>query len=205
MLRTLFYLFVLAAVCFGGELQTVKEPDGPITKRVMLVLDVSGSMVTQKKIPESLSCLKTIAEQPIDEMELAVLIFSDETKRWDGIPDEDAKIPKGWAALPSEEAVKAAQDFVTTNVMNNNTRYLSALQAALSEPRDQLTIVLITDGIGIYAFDQQITLTKVQELQEWRVQEGYGKAVIYAINIGRLQDWLTELVKLGGGGHYRVE
>jgi len=201
--RTLFYLFVLAAVCLGGDLQVVHEPAGPITKRVLLVVDVSGSMKSANRITDAIEAIKTITQQPIDEMEFGLLVFSDQTRRWPGIPEEG--VPKGWAALPSDEAIKSAQEFVESNVIDSNTLYTSALTEALNEKRDNLSIVLISDGLGLYSSDLTAALASCTERQAWREQAGLGKAVIYVINIGKSQDWLTDLAKIGGGGHYRIE
>lgn len=198
-------LVCLVSIVYGQELIPVVEPTARVTKNVMLVIDVSGSVKNTGRIPNSLAQLREIANQPVDSMELAVLAFTEEQHRWKGIPEPENNIAEGWAGLPSENAIKEAQDWLVGVDTGTSTRFTPALETALREPRADLTIFVITDGIAQYAGEPDTTIAAVAGLQEWRVQQGYGKAVIYAIQFGRQQDWLGKLVTLGGGGFYHLK
>ena len=204
MRHTIFNLILLTSIALAqSKMEVVVEPEARVTKRVMFIIDVSGSMTNDNRIPVAIRKMQEITNQPIDDYEFAVIVFSDNIERWEGLPDEDT--PKGWAKLPSVEAISNAQKFVSCGRDHDGTDFAPPLIAALSEPRKDLTLVLITDGIFDHAYHEApFILNTISSLQQWREKSGLGRAVIYAIELEH-KDWLKQLVKLGDGGLFYSE
>lgn len=192
----------LAAAVFADTMVTVVEPETPLTKRVMLLIDLSGSMATQNRVSRALAAIEDITKQPIDDMHLAVIAFSDSTRRWPGIPEEG--IPKDWAALPSEIAPKKAQEWIEENNCGGGTIYENPFRLALEEPTKDLSIILISDGITEVQGEPANVFNTVRAKQAWRTQQGLGRAVIYGLMLDDCY-WMKDLVKENGGGLFQLK
>ncbi len=177
----------------------------PLSKRVLFVVDVSGSMAGMKFDRASQAVLE-IAGQPVDEMEIGLIAFDNHPSRWPGIPEEGVEgrpgVPKGWAALPSQEAVDDASTWLRKINPTGGTRAIPAMEAALAEDRNQLSIVLVTDG-QFYQETSAKILAAVKEAQKRRVDKGLGRAVVLVYGVGDTHSILEELGKRGHGGFYR--
>ena len=191
-------LLILTSFALAGEIKETVAPKERLTKHVFLLVDVSGSITTKGKIPDALKAIRMITKQDTDDMEIALMVFDSNQARWPGIPDEHTRA--GWAKLPSEEAVKQAQGFVELNTTAGGTWFQGPLQTALQEKREDLSIVLISDGDNNQEGDDSIlgTVSKAQELRE----KEYGRAVIYVIDLTGDEDWMRQLASQNGGGHY---
>lgn len=156
-------------------------------------------------VPTMLGFVEMVTQQPIDDMRLAVIAFDSAPYRWDGVPDEENKIPKGWAALPSKEAVDDAQSFIISNLHDRFTYFSSPVLAALDEPVNDLSIILVTDGKPTMPHEITTLLSEVTARQAIREEKGLGKAVIYTVFIGVGNvDWLKVLSEGNGGGYFRT-
>lgn len=193
-------LFGIASIlgCLA-ELVTVVSPETRLTKRVMFVVDVSGSMKGDK-FSDALAAVEKIAAQPVDELEIAVLAFNAGPTRWEGIPEPD-KIPFGWAAMPSEAAPKVAQAFLCQLGAEGDTAVIPALKQALNEQRSDLSIILVTDGIFQQESEDQI-LAALEAGQKAREEQKLGRAVLYTYGVGSEAQILKKLAEVSKGGYF---
>lgn len=187
------------------NLKEIVKSKSPLSKRIFFIIDVSGSM--SNTIKKALKFVRTIWESPQDEFEIAIVVFNDNSTRWEGFPSpkEDLKpTPKGWAKMPSKDAMDAAQKFLDKFPGAGNTYPISALKIALGEARSELSIVFITDGDYSKPPDDDEVIKTIKELQEEREKKGLGKAVISVFGVGgaEREGNLTIIGKEWSGGFY---
>ena len=180
----------------------VKCEGGRLTKRVILVLDVSGSMRAENRIGRAIQVLKHVMRQPVDDLEVAVITFSSNMERWVGVPEPkaDPPVPYGWARLPSATALRAAEMWVATRV-SSGTEPNDALKAAIKEARDEVSIVFITDG----DFAGDSCVEAFREAQKVRKAAGRAEApvLVYGVGTGAdKRDCLATIGKEGGIGFW---
>lgn len=185
------------------QLKVEVEPKARITKHVLLVVDRSGSMQGDP-LSEALGAVTRFLHEPVDELQVGILAFSDGTTRWPGIPEKRAArpVPEGWAAFPSKEALERAQGWLSDLPARGGTNVAPALREALSEARRELTIMLITDGKFPDA-QSNVLPPLVAEAQAEREKLGHGRAVIACYGIGPTEPTLIKLAELGEGGYFR--
>jgi hypothetical protein len=191
-------VLLLAPLLFIPRLVVVLPPQEPLGSRVLFVVDASGSM----KGPEfarALEAVRTIAGQPTDSMEFAVLAFNDSVYRWEGIPDEHT--PRGWAALPSHDAVQHASDWLGRLGASGDTLVIPALRTALAEERPKLSLVLVTDGY--FHTDSEQIVTAIREAQERRRKQELGLAVILVYGVGSKTKALQHVAGEASGGYFQ--
>jgi Mg-chelatase subunit ChlD len=204
---------VLLSVLFAASpLVQVVAPEVRVTKRLLFVVDASGSMEGQR-FANACSGVLEIASQPIDEMEIGLIAFEDDHARWPGVPDPapaegasapegERQLPSGWARLPSKDAVDAASAWLAARPPRGGTQVIPALTAALTEPRRELTVVLVTDG-QFYQEDDAEVLAAIERAQQARAARGWGRAVIVVYGVGDVHDVLKDVAKRGKGGYFR--
>jgi len=180
----------------------VQVEGGRLTKRVMLVIDVSGSMKSENRIGRAMQVVKHVMGQPVDDLEVAVVTFSSKWERWEGVrePKADPPVPYGWARLPSATALSLAQAFVATRD-SSGTAPNEALKAAIKEARDEVSIVFITDG----DFDGPSCVEAFRDGQKARKDAGRGAApvLVYGVGTGAPKcDHLATIGKEGGVGFW---
>ena len=191
----------------ASSLVTVVSPTTRLTKRIVFLVDVSGSMAGLK-FDRACGAVLEIAGQPVDEMEIAVFAFDNTPTRWPGIPEaKDLEkgikgIPKGWAALPSQEAINTSSHWLGGISPDGGTLVIPPLLAALAEERKELSIVLITDG-QFYQERTDSILAAVEKAQKARVAKGLGRAVILAYGVAGESIALQKLAEAGGGGFFK--
>jgi len=179
------------------------KPESPISKRIFFVVDVSASMESEKRISKSLNFVMSVCQQPLDEYEIAVVVFNSDATRWAGVECESTDLkpcPKGWAKMPSETARKAAQKFLDGFPGKGTTNPVGALEIALREKRDALTVILITDG----EFDSNPAAVKtIDQEQKARKDAGLDFAILPIYGVGSHageQQHLIDLAKKYRGG-----
>lgn len=195
---------LLPVLLFLTGLVTVVEPQARLTKRIMFIVDVSGSM-RGDKFGAACKAVVGAFEQPVDELEIAVLAFNDEPRRWPGIPEEGEggrRIPEGWAALPSREAVEKAERFLSETGADGDTLVIPALTRALAEERRELSLVLVTDGIFQRESADEV-LAAFEAGQKAREERELGRVVLLAYGVGGEAPVLRSLGAAGRGGYIR--
>lgn len=128
---TLLAVLVLA----GFTVEPLVAPTGGLEKRVVLVIDKSGSM--DGSLGRALGAYRMIAEQPTDDMELAVYVFGVNYRRYP---------TSGFLKLPDAHALKKCGDAVAgLNPGKTATNVVPVMISALSEP-GPCSVVLVSDG-----------------------------------------------------------
>lgn len=166
-----------------------------LTKRVLLVVDVSGSMIG--KLSTAVRAALRIAGSGVDELEVAAIAFSDETARWTGVVSDGC--PPRWAALPSEEAIGELVWFLERRGTVGDTHVIPALREALAEPRGDLSVVLISDGIFQSESSPEI-LRAIDAAQSWRTDAGHGRAVVMTWCVGPEKSVMNQIGEAHAGG-----
>lgn len=189
---------------FAVQLLVEVAPSTPITRRVLFVVDRSGSMHGDH-FSRALAAVRDMIEHPTDDLEVAVLAFNDAAVRWPGKPEEGRRnVPAGWAALPSDSAVSEAEGWLAALGAGGDTLVIPALRAAMGERRQELSVVLVSDGL----FGRERTddiLGVITSGQAEREAAGLGHAVVAVYGLGPNQKVLCRIGELGGGGYIREE
>lgn len=126
----------------------VVSPKERITNRIIFIYDYSGSMMGDK-LNQALTAFVSIAKQPIDQMEIGLIAFATNAKRWPGVPEPKAPkpVPINWAAMPSQKAILSAIKWLNQRTtLGGATEFFSALDLLSAEKRDKISVVIISDG-----------------------------------------------------------
>lgn len=161
--------------------------------RIMVVLDVSGSMSANGRIEQAIAMVKEITRQPVDDGFLSAIAFDIGASRY----------PGGWVALPGEESVAEIENWLSSQLIGGGTRVCPALVKALSEPHKGLTVIIVSDGLFNEEGDAQI-ISCIESMQAKRVSAGLGKAVIGVLGVRHKEEVpsLAAIAKNGRGGYY---
>jgi hypothetical protein len=188
----------------------------PLNKNIFFIFDCSGSMNTNK-IREAMNFLIAITTQPVDDMQFAVLAFdepklSSTTKhglyRWPGKPEPDLPYPilPGWAGLPSKIAVDEVVVWIkeTRSNTGGDTYVAPAIRNALIEDRNEMSIVIISDG---EFHDGNGTIMSILEksLKIRSNNEKLDYVPIMVYGTGSRKNILVQLAQKGGGGYFRKQ
>lgn len=120
-----------------------------ITKRVVFVVDVSGSM-RGSPLDYAINAVAHVMTSFPDEGWIKVVCFSDESDVFDAsdLPGlgEDEKDADGYIALPNAEAVAAIHTWLYTKGSAGNTLVFPALERAIREnPQEDRSLALVSD------------------------------------------------------------
>lgn len=195
--------FLLCFLLLFGLVEELPA-ENRLTSNIFLVLDVSGSM-RGAEIQRLTETTVEIAQMPVDAFNIAAITFADMPSRWN--PPPQKKAPTGWAEFPSAENKNLLISWLGCFLNNSHgTQILPALEIALREPVNELSIIIISDG----AYDEEWELVRDAILvnQKRREDNGLRPAVIMAIrsNINEFyRRKMEELGKVGGGGSYKVD
>jgi hypothetical protein len=128
-------------------------PPQVIYKNIHFILDRSGSMSTEQ-LASAMGAFLGLAEQAVDEINIAITVFGQEAVRWDGTPDEHT--PHGWAGMPSKIGLDAAKDWLNKVAVNGSSTVVGTAIATVDTrpvPRhpggnlDEVTVIIISDLI----------------------------------------------------------
>ena len=185
----------------GPRLVEIVAPEQRITRRILLVVDTSDSMKRGGRFARAMGAVAMITGQPVDELEVGVIAFAETHARWPGVPGGDARW--GWAALPSEEAVEEAVGWLETVDVGSTTSLGPALETALREPVEELSVIVVSDGVidnagalrGHFGVGQAV-----------RATQGRDRALVACYGVGSTRSVaLRELAEWGGGGYWIEE
>lgn len=206
------------------EVEVIKQKTR-FQKHVFFIYDCSGSM-GRSELNRAFTAFAMIAEQPIDEMEIALLAFDDITKRWPGIPEPDSPnpVPKGWAAMPSATAFKKAHNWLDNLDLKGGTSIAPALKEALKENRNNISIVIISDGgfsddipssfprgdsESFVSYGTKYYQSLITTLQSERVKAKLDHVQINCFGVGAIipnskeDKFMTTIATVGGGFYVR--
>ena len=201
------------------EIVQVVPPTMRMTSNIAFIIDTSGSMDNGGRVGMAITFARSLVERPQDQLMVSFFSFKDSHTRWPGLTEEEESAareagtlgheegdppPKGWVYFPGVPQLESAQRWLTGCGASGGTNPVSALNEALAENINDLTIVLITDGDD---FNVPLFLQSVQAGQAARVQRGQNKAVIFVIGVGPNANQRQHLVNVGrseGGGMFVV-
>jgi hypothetical protein len=134
---TLFFLLLMATFCPAQDLEerVGRERASP---RIMIVIDVSGSMLGDK-LAEAINSAINIALGPTDDLEVGIIIFNEVATRL-----IDHTTGKLWFQLPSQPVADAMRHNLFSHSATGMTNPNVALQMAFAAKTQ--CVVLITDG-----------------------------------------------------------
>ena len=200
-------ILLLPLVLAGDlEIAQIVKPKARASKRICLVVDVSGSMAAD--LSALISTVQMIAQQPVDGWELSVIAFDGNAYRWHPYPKAKTKKARAsvWAKLPDNRAIVRAVRWLKVKAASmGGTRILPALRMALAQPVPKLTIFVVTDGL--WQETGKMTLKRLAGLQRARVKAGFGEALVGTLVIRTVATEYNPAVLLanaGGGGCYQV-
>ena len=177
-----------------------------LTKRVFLVIDVSGSM-RGDPLGKALRATACLLSSPVDDFEVAIIAFNDQAHRWPGVPEPDdyRPVPPGWARLPSAEALESANAWLAGFSGSGSTRPCDALAEALREQRKDMSVLLVTDGLFDGGQDESVSV--FEEGQTRRARGSVGRAVFVVYGVGQDTAGRAHLAHFGreGGGGFFVD
>ncbi len=160
-----------------------------LTNRVVLVIDHSGSMAG--RYGAAVDAARHIAQQPTDDLTLSCIAFNAETQRY----------PKT-LKLPDAEGVSELVSWLSNLRAHGSTLAGPALSEALKMSEKGLSVVLVTDGV-FTAEPIESLLAQIEAAQQWRVDQGLGRAVVAVYGIGLESATLRRIGEAGKGGYYR--
>lgn len=193
---------ILPGLLLLTNITMVVEPQERLTDRIIFVVDRSGSMHGDT-FSRALQVVTETLQQPVDQYEIGVIAFNDSFARWPGKPENGPKaVPPNWAAMPSNAVVREVNDWLEALGAGGDTLVMPALRGALLDPRERLSIVLITDG----QFGRERTsdiVENIEKLQQERIKQGWGRAIILAYGISSVgtQPSLKAIGEVGQGGY----
>lgn len=143
----------------------------PITKRIAIVLDASGSM-RGAPIERARAELVTILSLFPDDGYVKAYAFDDGAHELDG----------GWRQLPDAEVLNEIAAWLAGFDGAGNTNLAAGLRAALANPEDDVSVIVVTDGE--VSGGNEIALDKVADAQKARA---VGPAPIHVIAVHELE------------------
>ena len=199
-MRHLVPLLLLLLVAPGGSIADEEEPLEQIlagslhlTRDVVLIVDVSGSMAWGNRFGKALDAVQRIAGASTDELNVCAYAFNDSAYQW-------SRNGKNWANLPDANAVRSLMSWLKSMETSGETNPSHALRRALRQPRG-VSLVVISDG----GFDAEISGIVHERGQAKRVKRGDGRAPLLVLGVGagaEREPALMRLAKEGRGGFW---
>jgi Mg-chelatase subunit ChlD len=180
-----------AIILMVATIVPVVPQEERFSKNIVVIVDVSGSMNTS--VEEAVSSFRMVSEQPVDEMNLAVVAFANNIAFWD------------WHKLPDEQAVADAEAWLAEarSTLGSDTHPILAFERALRLSKEELTVVLVSDGEFWHPSADEI-IEAIRRLQKERKANRRKAAVICCIGVDqREKESLSKIAKLGKGGYFK--
>jgi Mg-chelatase subunit ChlD len=202
-LSSLFFVLLLSQPVAGQvrplqddyEMVEVVRPTREYTSRLVLIVDISGSM--RPRLSAALDASLNLVSEvwATDEANLKVIVFDTRVFEFPGEDD-------GWS-FPSPDLLDEVETWINANADDQGTCVEPALRTAFEVQEEALTILLVTDGNLIHERGDRL-LAIVAGLQEARVEAELGVVVLGVVDVGAGQTWLEEMAEAGGGGLIRL-
>lgn len=178
-----------------------------LTKRVIFVIDTSGSMKDYGRLVQAIQSSYLIINWGQDDFHAAVITFTDSFTRWAGV-QEKCKHPKSEKC--NETCDKPGWTKIPTYLMETVSYLLSlsgdgltvpgpALKAAIEDREEETTIVFVSDGS--FSGDRVVsTIEAAQKVRKARGQQPVPIMVWGAGDSAKDEESLKRIAKVGGGG-----
>lgn len=171
----------------------------PVKRFMLFVVDVSGSMQSGA-LAKAIDAVVAMTDVDNDDYYIGLIAFDIQPTRWRW---QEKKRWYAWAIMPSVPNLRRAYAWLRGHIgLNNGTAADPALRLALADPREELTIILITDGIFRH---EDNPLQVLRDGQQSRQERGLSPATLMVIGIGEAsqnRQHLQDLGREGEGGFY---
>lgn len=117
-------------------IRTIERRGAPMTKRIAVAIDISGSMRRNNQIDLASQELTTIASLFPDDGYIKVYAFGDSVVPW----------RKDWTRLPDATVIPELERWSMSFATTTQTVLAAGVVAAVGNPEDDLSVVLISDG-----------------------------------------------------------
>lgn len=183
----------------------IVQPKARITRNVVILLDVSGSMNHQ--IPSLIAAVNTICGNPGDLLQIKVILFRGDGNfpsgsSWISWPaPAEPNVPEGWATA-TPQTIAVLTGWVMGIGTKGSTKPDAAIDHAMRTAMDQLTVVFVTDGVFDSGSDPE---NRFQAGQRWRDENKLDRAVVLTFGAGSASEQnarLKTIGKEGGGGYW---
>lgn len=191
------------------KIQLVVEPNSPLMARWCFVIDNSHSM--RDIFPRVNAAFLEAIAYKTDELEYALVAFNNQGM--DRFRDWQWASESGFA-----EAYRWLSDDKHNGVMSYGA---SAIRTAIQQERDELTVLLITDGgfteVSRAGGNWDVIRRVFREAQQWRAERGLHPAQIVSLGVSNphytagnkpsdeeCQNFLREIGTTYGGGYWLV-
>jgi len=148
-----------------------------LTNRVLMVVDVSGSMGA-RDYADALYGVKLLSGGRTDDLRIACYAFDTLSYRWPGVKGKG--VLPCWAKFPSAIAQKNLLAWLGARSRDGGTSPEFAMAAALKSPQKDLSIIFISDGV----FNQVVLDHAIRRGQALRKKNGLKPARIMAYGVG---------------------
>ncbi len=197
----------------GSEYEAERAPHGhleareivpsatpvPVKRFMLFVVDVSGSM-QGGALAKAIDAVVAMTNVDNDDYYIGLIVFDMQPKRWRW---QEKKRWYAWATMPSVRNLRRAHAWLRGHIgLNNGTAVDPALGLALADPREELTIILITDGIFR---NEDNPIQVLRDGQRSRQERNLPPATLMVIGIGEAsqnRQHLRDLGREGEGGFY---
>jgi uncharacterized protein with von Willebrand factor type A (vWA) domain len=169
----------------------------------MFLVDGSGSM-NGNKIKAAMSFALSIAEAPLDDLQISITMFGSNVRRWEGTRDINPQTGEvvsrvGWSLMPSRDNLERASEWMAGHFDGGSTYVIPGLRHILKscsnitddtgpqltpgivQPVEDLTILILTDGV--FTDNGAGIVGAIETLQQERVDNGLEPAAIGIIGI----------------------
>ena len=173
---------------------TVKEvvpSTSPLSKKVIFIVDISGSMGQDDNLSRAFRFFTTTANAPVDAFDMQVFAMGSSCYHFS----------KDWVKMPDEEEVKKCLAWLKTFDGRQSTNAVDCFKEALRVKEKSISIVIISDGL----FDNIESTAKTVLDEQTRRTKEYGRALIACFGVGENAEKSSSLIDLGrtwGGGFY---
>lgn len=193
----------------GIEVTNIVEPATPLTSHWCFVVDNSHSM--RGVFPRARAAFIEALRAPSDELEFAIVAFNnqgmDRFRDWEWLDGDNFAAASAWIEENPHRGVLSYG--------------LTAIGTAIRQERDELTVILITDGgfteVSKAGGSWAVITNEVVAAQQWRANRGFKPAQIASMGIhnpnyrggnkpqdAECQAFLRGLGETYGGGYWLV-
>ena len=195
-------LALLVTACITtsvAEAEWLEQPTRRTTNSICFVVDTSGSMGGDT-FERALLAVNQIMGVPTDDLAVSLIIFSGDYYPWEGLPPEEGEPAEFWVPLPDARMPEAATRWIEGIGSGGSTNPYPALHHALALNREDLTIILVSDGdFGV----RSTFIDGLEAAQNDRTDRGLGPAVIGCYGVDRRHTYsMRRIAELGQGGFY---
>lgn len=140
-------------VLLKSQIETLAEASIPTQKRLVFIVDTSGSM-DKYKVASAIQTVMDICNAPVDDFQVSAISFGTGCRRWEGTEDIDPNTGKdftlpGWSAMPSAPNLESLNSWLWSAIDNGGTSVRPAFEEAFKLGADlkDVSFVLISDCI----------------------------------------------------------